>query len=192
MRVGLRIWGIEWVSDKLPHVPAAIVPDVLRLCGAQVGEGSMFKSGMRIDNATGGQDVVGDYSNLTIGNRCYIGKDVFFDLPARINIEDEAVLSVGVRILTHADCGRRAMSRWYPRRTGDVFIGRGTWLGAGAIVLAGVSLGSCCVVGAGSVVTRSVPDFTVVAGVPAERLRELDSEGAGHSWGAMPDEERDG
>jgi serine acetyltransferase len=50
-----------------------------------------------------------------------------------------------------------------------VRIGAGSWIGAGAIILADVGRG--CVVGAGAVVTRPLPDFAVAAGVPARILR---------------------
>ncbi|MEL6385218.1 MAG: acyltransferase [Cyanobacteria bacterium J06626_18] len=54
---------------------------------------------------------------------------------------------------------------------GPVAIGDDVWLGAGATVLDGVKLGRGCIVGAGAVVTKSFPDFSVVAGVPAKLLR---------------------
>ena len=53
-------------------------------------------------------------------------------------------------------------------------IGDGALLGIGAILLDGVRLGRCAVVAAGAVVTRDVPDFSVVAGNPARVLRKLD------------------
>ena len=47
------------------------------------------------------------------------------------------------------------------------------WIGSGAILLPGVTVGRGCVVAAGAVVTRDVPPFTVVAGVPARALRDV-------------------
>ena len=52
-----------------------------------------------------------------------------------------------------------------------VAIGDDVWLGTRAIILPGVSLGSHCIVGAGAVVTKSFPDYAIVAGVPARILR---------------------
>jgi len=57
-----------------------------------------------------------------------------------------------------------------------VTLGDYVWIGYGALVLPGVSIGSHCVVGAGAVVTRDVPDGAIVAGVPARRLRSLTAE----------------
>jgi len=54
-----------------------------------------------------------------------------------------------------------------------VVIGDYVWIGYGAIVLPGATIGDCCVVGAGAVVTRDVPPNSVVAGNPARVLRQL-------------------
>lgn len=57
------------------------------------------------------------------------------------------------------------------QRGGSILIGSGTWLGRGAQVLGGVSLGRNCIVASGAVVTKSFPDFSLVGGVPAKPLR---------------------
>ena len=54
-----------------------------------------------------------------------------------------------------------------------VTIGDDVWIGAGAIVLPGVTVGNGAVIAAGAVVTRTVAPFTVVAGVPAESIRHI-------------------
>ncbi|WP_353063192.1 acyltransferase [Curtobacterium citri] len=56
-----------------------------------------------------------------------------------------------------------------------VHVGRDTWIGAGAVVLAGVTIGEGSVVAAGAVVTRDVPPLSVVAGVPARVIAERGS-----------------
>jgi acetyltransferase-like isoleucine patch superfamily enzyme len=58
-----------------------------------------------------------------------------------------------------------------PMDLGKVLIGNGCWIGAKAIILKDVTLGDCCVVAAGAVVTRSFPSGSVVAGVPARLLK---------------------
>lgn len=58
------------------------------------------------------------------------------------------------------------------RRRTRVSVGPDVWIGHGAVVMGGVRIGTGAVVGAGAVVTRDVPDYTVVAGVPAQPLRE--------------------
>jgi len=83
------------------------------------------------------------------------------------------VISAGVKILTHADCGNRIMSKWYSRKCEEVVIGYGSWIGVNSIIFPGVKLGKCCVVAAGSVVRKSFPDYSVVAGVPAQVVKKL-------------------
>jgi acetyltransferase-like isoleucine patch superfamily enzyme len=55
----------------------------------------------------------------------------------------------------------------------SVKIGKGVWIGAGAIILPGISIGDKAVIGAGSVVTHNVDTNTIVVGVPARTLRQI-------------------
>ena len=55
-------------------------------------------------------------------------------------------------------------------------IRQGAWIGAGATILPGVCVGKYAIVGAGSVVTKDVPDYAVVVGNPAKIVKMLDSE----------------
>ena len=47
------------------------------------------------------------------------------------------------------------------------------WIGAGVIILSGVTIGECSVIGAGAVVTKDVEPYTVVAGVPARKIKDI-------------------
>jgi maltose O-acetyltransferase len=63
------------------------------------------------------------------------------------------------------------------RKYGAIEIGDGAWLASRVMVLPGVRIGAGAVVAAGSVVTRDVPDNTLVAGVPARVARSLSADG---------------
>jgi acetyltransferase-like isoleucine patch superfamily enzyme len=56
----------------------------------------------------------------------------------------------------------------------QVLVGEGSWIGFRANILSGVTIGKHCVVAAGAVVTRSVPDYCVVAGCPARIIKKYD------------------
>jgi acetyltransferase-like isoleucine patch superfamily enzyme len=173
IRIGYYLYGIEFVSNIVSKTHRHVIKDILVYYNAKVGNSVNFKDCILIDNAGGDQDATGDFSNLTIGNRCYVGKATFFDLPSRIILGDEVIVSAKVTFLTHSDCGNRMMSKYYSRKTGDIVIGDGSWIGANAIIFPGVKLGKCCVVGAGSVVIKSFPDYSVVVGVPAKLIKTL-------------------
>lgn len=94
---------------------------------------------------------------VNIGKNVWIGYDVVLDTskPSAITLEDGCVLSLRTTVLAHF------------RETVGVTIGRDVFVGVGAIILPGVAIGEGSVVAAGSVVTRSVPAFTMVQGNPA-------------------------
>lgn len=177
VRIGYFFYGIEFVSNIVSKTHRYMIKDILANYNAKIGIGTNFKDCILIDNASGDQEATGDFSNLMIGNKCYIGKATFFDLPNKIQLGDEVVISAKVMFLTHSDCGNRIMSKYYPRKTGEIIIGNGSWIGVNAIIFPGVNLGKCCVVGAGSVVTKSFPNYSVIVGNPATLVKTLDEIG---------------
>jgi acetyltransferase-like isoleucine patch superfamily enzyme len=72
---------------------------------------------------------------------------------------------------------------WAMTEPRPVRIGSGTWIGIGVVVLPGVTIGEGCVVGANSVVTKDLPDYSIAAGAPARVLRNL-KDGASGSLAA--------
>ncbi len=58
--------------------------------------------------------------------------------------------------------------------SGKIIIKQGAWIGAGVIILPNVTIGECAVVGAGAVVTKDVPAYTVAVGVPAKVIKKLE------------------
>jgi acetyltransferase-like isoleucine patch superfamily enzyme len=87
--------------------------------------------------------------------------DVFW--PELVTVEDHAIVGYDVTLLCH-----EFLQDEY--RTGEVVVGEGAMIGAGAIVLPGVEIGEGAQVAANSLVTEDVPPETTVAGVPAEEI----------------------
>jgi acetyltransferase-like isoleucine patch superfamily enzyme len=101
--------------------------------------------------------------------------DTFGSEPYLVSIGDDVTISHGVGFITH-DGGLRAVRHRHPGAFyyAPVTVGDRVFIGANAILLPGVTIGHGAVVGAGAVVTADVPADTVVAGVPARRLRAVD------------------
>lgn len=111
-------------------------------------------------------------SNVQVGRNVAISAFVHIIANARVSIGDNSIIASAVQITTSTHDYRTRPYR-SKRVDAPVTIGRNVWIGAGAVILPGVTLGDDCVVGAGSIVTRDVAPATVVAGNPARVIRNL-------------------
>ena len=109
----------------------------------------------------------------------HVGSDVYFNFgagfvdDADIVIGDRCQFGPNVTICTAEhplDAGLRAQGLQYNL---PVHIGSDVWVGAGAIILAGVTIGDGAIIGANSVVTHDVPAFSVAVGIPAKVVKQL-------------------
>lgn len=171
-RIYRQFFGQDAALVLFSRVPRVFLAAVLQRFGARNTQTVNFAGELSVDNALT-YPVSRLLENIQIGHNCYIGRQVYFDLPKKIQLADEVVLSSGVKLLTHQDCGARSLSRYYPRRTAPIHLGTGCWIGANAVILCGVRLGAYCVVGAGAVVTQSFPAYSVLVGVPARKVKTL-------------------
>jgi galactoside O-acetyltransferase len=111
--------------------------------------------------------------NVTVGRNVAISAFVHIVANGGVSIGDRTIIASGVQITssTH-DPGHRPYRE--KRIDAPVHIGTNVWIGAGAVILPGITIGDNAVIGAGSVVTRDVPANTVVVGTPAKPLRPQD------------------
>lgn len=115
--------------------------------------------------------------NLRIGDDCYVGPDCQFHCIDRIELGRGCVLSdqVYVSDVGHGMDPRDGLLMDRPILSkGPVLIEDGSFVGFASVVMSGVTLGAHCVVGARSVVTHSVPAYTMVAGNPARVIARFD------------------
>jgi acetyltransferase-like isoleucine patch superfamily enzyme len=92
--------------------------------------------------------------------------------PELITIKDYAALAPQVAILTHQD-PPIAFKREVEAFKAPVVIGKGAWIGFGAVILPGVTIGDYSIIGAGSMVNKDVPPRVFAAGLPAKVIRQL-------------------
>ena len=111
------------------------------------------------------------------GNRVKFGKGVFLNHSAilsasgGIEFEDGVMSAPGLRIATiNHDMNERHTIYTY----GKVLVRKNAWLGMNVTICPGVTIGKYAVVAAGAVVTKDVPDYAVVGGVPAKVIKYLD------------------
>lgn len=106
---------------------------------------------------------------VTIGEECTINKYVDLDGRGRMTIGDRVSISAYAKVLSASHDPNTVDFAYMVK---PVSIGNYVWIGTGALVLPGITLGDGCVVAAGSVVTRSVAPFDIVAGNPARKIGE--------------------
>jgi acetyltransferase-like isoleucine patch superfamily enzyme len=116
------------------------------------------------------------WMGITIGRHCFVGLDTWLDdqFPELIVIEDDVTISFRVTIIVHDDAKRmdRTQAGAGDGTVAPVILRKGCYLGAGSLLLPGVTVGEGAVVAAGAVVTRDVPAGKVVGGVPARVIRD--------------------
>lgn len=116
-----------------------------------------------------------DYGrNIRLGSKVFFNFDCVVLDVAEVRIGDNVLIGPAVQIYTamhplNADERRRGLEYARP-----VVIGSDVWIGGGAIICPGITIGDKAVIGAGSVVTRDVPGGVVVAGNPARVIRKMD------------------
>lgn len=131
-------------------------------CVISIGNGSVISKGSVIQAKNG---------SLHIGNECDIGAHVIITSTSNITLENNVLIAgncyIGGARYNLGDLETPIMYQGIYSR-GPITIGAGTWIGASAIILDGVTLGKGCVIGAGSVVTKDVPDYAIALGSPAK------------------------
>ena len=119
------------------------------------------------------------FGTVTVGSNTWIGPFTVLDgSGGGLTIGDYCSISAGVHIYTHDTVLWAVSGGVQNARKGAVVIGSNTYIGAQSVIVAGVSIGSRCVIAANSLVNRDVPDGSIVGGTPARRLGHVEGEGA--------------
>lgn len=150
---------------NLPRVLffSGIKAAILRVVGAKIGKRTTIYPGVWIFP----------------GKDLYVGDDV--DIALDVIITTNGGVKIGHRVLIGYRAQILSQNHSIPDRSSKIFdskhnrkavvIGDDVWIGANSIILPGVTIGEGAVIAAGAIVTKNVPAFNVVAGVPAEVIR---------------------
>jgi acetyltransferase-like isoleucine patch superfamily enzyme len=114
--------------------------------------------------------VVSQGGSLRIGSRSFINSGVIIDVKQSVIIGENCLIGDGAQI---RDSDYHEVDENGGIRTAPIVLGDNVWLGADCKIMPGVVIGSHSVVAAGSIVTKSVPDRTLVAGNPAREIRKI-------------------
>lgn len=137
--------------------------DFVNLYGCSIGDNTKIGTFVEIQK------------NSTIGKNCKISSHTF--ICEGVHIDDDVFIGHNVTFIndkypraTSESGGLQTESDW---KVTETFIKKGASVGSSATILCGVTVGEKAIVGAGSVVTKDVPDGTIVAGVPAKVINKI-------------------
>ena len=138
-------------------------PDLVNLYGCAIGAQTRIGAFVEIQK------------NATIGPRCKISSHTF--VCEGVTIEDEVFVGHGVMFTNdvypravNEDGSQQTEADWQVIKT---LVKRRAAIGSNATIIAGITIGECALVGAGAVVTKDVPDYAIVAGVPARVIGDV-------------------
>jgi putative colanic acid biosynthesis acetyltransferase WcaF len=153
-----------WFLFGLPLLRCSLLPSsgfrrrLLRLFGAEIGEGAVIKPGVRVKYPW----------KFSAGKHCWIGEDSWIDNLAPVILGDHVCISQNVYFCT----GNHDWAEpTFDLITHPIRIESGAWIAARASIGPGVLVGQCAVVGFGAVVTSPVPSYEIHAGNPATFFR---------------------
>ena len=153
--------GIEYmVNDVLPHIPFwNLRKAYLKLIGVKIGKGSFVMKRCYMMSPW----------LISVGKYSHINRECTLDARGGICIGNSVSISHGVKIMTGS---HDIQNKKFPGIYGKITIDDYAWLGVGCIILKGVTIGKGAVIAAGAVVTKDIPSFTIVGGIPAHKIGE--------------------
>lgn len=163
-----QLLGVQLIIAPIPRMAFGwLRPALYRAVGMRIGQGTRIYGQVTLEG------VGAIIENVTIGDECLLTTPIYLNASGEIRIGNRVTLGHHVVIITDDHRMNNPERRGGERFAQPVTLEDGVWVGARATILPGVTLGRGCVVAAGGLVTRDVPPHTLVAGVPARRIKDL-------------------
>ena len=169
------LFAMVWLLKRLPRPMRYGLLALFRGTPGLIGLGLRYACVYSLARSCGDNVYIGPYALLSYLENCDIGSNVSIrefcsvGCLGEVRIGNDVSLAMGTIVLSteHDYCQASTSMRDAPAILKSTVIQDGAWVGARVIITAGVTIGQGAVIGAGAVVTRSVPAYSIVAGVPA-------------------------
>ncbi|SPF50174.1 putative acetyltransferase, trimeric LpxA-like domain [Syntrophobacter sp. SbD1] len=159
---------VDLFLEYLPHAPIAnrLKSKLMSLRGAKMGCRVKLLKGVWVDR----------FEGLVIGDDVSISKDVIILAVGGVEIGDRSMIGPGSKLISagHLIPEGRGPMRFSGGFLKKITIEKDVWIGAQVVILPGIKIGEGAIIAAGAVVTKDVPPFAIVGGVPAGMIRMRD------------------
>jgi acetyltransferase-like isoleucine patch superfamily enzyme len=152
----MKVLAKHYIIENADIGENTVIRDYVNIFGCKIGKNCKIAAFVEIQK------------DVTIGNNCAIEAFVF--IPSGVTIEDEVFIGPHV-CFTNDKKPRSVNPGW---KTTPTVVKKGASIGAGSVILCGITIGEKSMVAAGSVVTKDVPPKTLVTGNPAKPVKKID------------------
>lgn len=151
----MKILAKHYIIENAEIGENTVIRDYVNIFGCKIGKNCKIAAFVEIQKG------------VTIGNNCAI--EAFTFIPSGVTIEDEVF--IGPHVCFTNDKKPRAVNPGW--KTIPTVVKKGASIGAGSVILCGITIGEKAMVAAGSVVTKDVAQNTLVAGKPAKPIKKI-------------------
>lgn len=116
--------------------------------------------------------------SFSVGKDVYVGYDTIVASPVSddscdLFIGDRVAIAPRVTFVLSSDANYSKLNKIYPPIRGAITLKDDCWIGTGSIILPDVTVGECSIIGAGSVVTKDIPSYSIAVGSPAKVIKNI-------------------
>jgi acetyltransferase-like isoleucine patch superfamily enzyme len=152
----MKVLAKHYIIENVDIGENTVIRDFVNIFGCKIGKNCKIAAFVEIQK------------DVTIGDKCAI--EAFAFIPTGVTIEDEVF--IGPHVCFTNDLKPRAVNPDW--KVIPTTVKKGASIGAGSVIICGITIGEGSMVGAGSVVTKDVPPYTLVAGNPAKTVKKLE------------------